>query len=227
MFSRLLVLAVFAGAASSPKSTPAHHVAGATAAASSDFDVDAALDGAHDEEDEDIASSAHSIETLGSEHVPSLPAVPKRPVSRPYAGSPLRASGGPPTGRSAASMQFMITMRMKEQLRGLGYLPSEIANLDPQRAAAIIDRSIPRPSRGVPDSWLVNGRAARRRRPGAILKAAAAGMVKVGFSASLGLILYLSCGGQLPTPQQHHVDRVGRLIQKAIKRPTRYYSPSL
>jgi len=57
---------------------------------------------------------------------------------------------GPP---DASSVQFMITNRMKGQLADLGYSPSEVRLLAPERARAIISRSIRRPSRGVPKEW--------------------------------------------------------------------------
>ena len=47
----------------------------------------------------------------------------------------------------------MITNRMKEQLITLGYSAKDIASLQPERAAAIIDREIRRPSQGMPENW--------------------------------------------------------------------------
>jgi len=47
------------------------------------------------------------------------------------------------TGRSVASLQFMITNRMKSDLISLGYLPSEIDEMDPPRAAKIISTGQP------------------------------------------------------------------------------------
>ena len=67
-------------------------------------------------------------------------------------------------------MQFMVTQRMKAELAALGYSEAEAQILDPQRAAAIIEHSIRRPSRGVPASW---NRAAAA--PGPRGAAAAAG----------------------------------------------------
>lgn len=121
----------------------------------------------------------------------------------------------------------MITMRMKDQLRELGYLPSEIAGLDPQRAAAIIDRSIPRPLSGVPASWLASSRAASLAGLGKELKRAVVGVVRVGLSASVVLLFYLSCGGQLYPDQQRHVDRASQWLRHAVEQPTRYRVPTL
>ena len=42
---------------------------------------------------------------------------------------------------------------MRAQLAELGYTPAEVAALDAERAAAIIQRNIGRPSKGVPSTW--------------------------------------------------------------------------
>ena len=59
-----------------------------------------------------------------------------------------------------ASVQFMITNAMVESLVALGYTAEDIKALSPDRAAAIIDNGIARPSQGVPSSW---NRSASRR----------------------------------------------------------------
>jgi len=53
----------------------------------------------------------------------------------------------------AASVQWVVTAKMKAQLTKLGYSSAEIGQLDAERAAAIIRRSISRPSKGVPAGW--------------------------------------------------------------------------
>lgn len=53
-------------------------------------------------------------------------------------GRPLEA-----TGRSVASVQFMITRAMRVQLTSLGYTPEEVDRMDPPRAAAILARRVP------------------------------------------------------------------------------------
>ncbi|KAL3921086.1 MAG: hypothetical protein SGPRY_005022 [Prymnesium sp.] len=47
------------------------------------------------------------------------------------------------TGRSVASMQFMITKAMKIELTSLGYSRKEIDSMEPSRAAAIIAHKTP------------------------------------------------------------------------------------
>ena len=47
------------------------------------------------------------------------------------------------TGRSVASVQFMITRAMRAQLTSLGYTPEEVDRMDPPRAAAILAQSVP------------------------------------------------------------------------------------
>lgn len=55
---------------------------------------------------------------------------------------------------SSAGIQFMITNRMKKILiDNLQYLPDEVEELEPQIAAFLIDKNLPRPLKGVPPSW--------------------------------------------------------------------------
>jgi hypothetical protein len=225
MLCRVFLLAVLATAASTPPQVgQSHHKAGASLTADAGFD---GADEEKDGDDDDLSAAAESLHSLGAEPVRSLPAAPEQPASRSDAVPARRAPGRPSPGRSASSLQFMITLRMKEQLRGLGYLTSEIAGLHPQRAAAIIDRSIPRPMSGVPASWLASSRAASRLGPVKVLKRAVAGAAKISLTASAGLLFYLSCGGQLPPDQQRHVDRANRWLRHTVKPPTRYRSPML
>ena len=51
---------------------------------------------------------------------------------------------------------------MRAALAGLGYTEAEVDALDPQRAKAIIDKGIARPSRGVPRSWNKGARGQAR-----------------------------------------------------------------
>jgi len=124
-------------------------------------------------------------------------------------------------------MQFMVTSRMKSQLLQLGYLPDEMERLNPQRAAVIIDRSITRPSSGIPASWMSSS-AASKMGPLAALKRAVSPVLRVGASAGVGLLIYLSSGGTLPPAQQRYVDQVAKWLEKAVKKPpTRYRPPAL
>ena len=57
----------------------------------------------------------------------------------------------PATGRSVASVQFMITRAMRAQLSELGYSTEEVDRMDPPRAATIIAQAVPsskQPQRG-------------------------------------------------------------------------------
>jgi protein import protein ZIM17 len=47
------------------------------------------------------------------------------------------------TGRSVASVQFMITRAMRAQLSELGYATEEVDRMDPPRAASIIAKRVP------------------------------------------------------------------------------------
>lgn len=51
-------------------------------------------------------------------------------------------------------VQFMITNRMKSILQDqLGYLRHEVNDMEPQIAAIVIEKSLVRPLKGMPDSW--------------------------------------------------------------------------
>jgi hypothetical protein len=48
----------------------------------------------------------------------------------------------------------MITQKMRKVLeKKLGYLREEVDLMEPQIAAVLIERSLPRPSKGIPESW--------------------------------------------------------------------------
>ena len=79
-------------------------------------------------------------------------------------------------GTMPASVQAMITQRMRGQLDMLGYAEGEINSLDPRRAAVIIERKLHRPRGGIPITWTRNNTpvggwiAHHRRRVGRIVK---------------------------------------------------------
>jgi len=52
-----------------------------------------------------------------------------------------------------ASVQFVVTAKMRAKLTELGYGDAEISDLSAERAAAIISRGIRCPKAGVPASW--------------------------------------------------------------------------
>ena len=63
------------------------------------------------------------------------------------------AQNRPAVRPGSASVQFMITQQMKQELRELGYTESDISSLSPERARAILDNQITRPQQGMPSSW--------------------------------------------------------------------------
>eukprot|EP00316_Scyphosphaera_apsteinii_P005235 CAMPEP_0119337362 /NCGR_PEP_ID=MMETSP1333-20130426/93848_1 /TAXON_ID=418940 /ORGANISM="Scyphosphaera apsteinii, Strain RCC1455" /LENGTH=264 /DNA_ID=CAMNT_0007348383 /DNA_START=124 /DNA_END=915 /DNA_ORIENTATION=+ len=83
----------------------------------------------------------------------------RTPNQAPRAG--FNTSPSPRSPQSAAQVQWMVTNRMRVQLRALGYNEADIQLLEPERAAAILSRSIKRPSRGVPESWKRSPKAQR------------------------------------------------------------------
>lgn len=94
------------------------------------------------------------------------------------------------TAQNVAKVQFMITNRMKEELASLGYSAMDIATLEPSRAAAIIDRSIRRPSQGMPKSWSRGGAAAPKGMLGKVF-----GIVKQAATVALATSLALHFTG--------------------------------
>ena len=131
-----------------------------------------------------------------------------------------------PTGAGAgdASMQFMVTQRMKAELMALGYSEAEAQRLNPQRAAAILEHSIRRPSRGVPSSW--NRAAGGRKSLGRAIGRSCAAIARAGVLASGALLVYVGSGGTLPPAQQRLLDQAGAYLERHImpllKPPTRY-----
>ncbi len=58
----------------------------------------------------------------------------------------------------------MITRRMRRELvDNLGYLSSEVDEMEPSVAAVVIERGLARPSSGMPSSWKVPARGPRRK----------------------------------------------------------------
>jgi hypothetical protein len=96
--------------------------------------------------------------------------------------------------RDPASVQFMITNAMKMDLYDLGYTAEDVSRLDPQRAAAILENGIRRPSQGVPAGWTRKGRGGRSR--GALATAVGGAVRLAGFGVASALALHF-CGMDL------------------------------
>jgi len=127
----LLALAVSAAYCEDAAGTPVDVEAAASAAAVDDAAADepAVAAAAADEEASDELPVAEEEEIEASAD----------PASRAASGS--------------ASTQWVITAKMKAQLVELGYSLEEISQLDAERAAAVIRRSVARPTGGVPAAW--------------------------------------------------------------------------
>lgn len=55
---------------------------------------------------------------------------------------------------TTASIQYMITNKMRKTLIDeLGYLNSEVNEMDPQIAVVLLEKRLPRPMNGMPTSW--------------------------------------------------------------------------
>ena len=119
-----------------------------------------ALAAAQDTPDEDTTAPAEAVadaddaaaevEEESVEEEVATEALPE-PEAEPAAAAP------PSGGSNKASMQWVVTAKMKSQLSKLGYSGAEVSGLDPERAAAIIKHSISRPKAGVPASWNKKG----------------------------------------------------------------------
>ncbi|KAL1508652.1 hypothetical protein AB1Y20_004748 [Prymnesium parvum] len=139
-----------------------------------------------------LCSLAHA-----STHPPLLPPNPRRDPAPPAPAddAPLpRARPSPraaPSAAPSASLQWVVTHAMARELARLGYSADEIARLDPQRAAAIVQRAIARPRRGVPAAW---NRAAASARRGAALRRAGELIARAALLAALAApLLYEPC----------------------------------
>ena len=104
-----------------------------------------------------------------------------------------------PADDKTAKVQFMVTNQMREQLSALGYTAAEVATLDPQRAAAIIDKQIRRPSQGMPSKW------AKKSGGGGLSLGALGGLVgklgggpRVGVALAASTVCALALTGKLP-----------------------------
>ena len=104
-----------------------------------------------------------------------------------------------PANDGTAKVQFMVTNQMREQLSALGYTAAEVATLDPQRAAAIIDKQIRRPSQGMPSKW------AKKSGGGGLSLGALGGLVgklgggpRVGVALAASTVCALALTGKLP-----------------------------
>jgi hypothetical protein len=113
--------------------------------------------------DEPVSDSANVAEAVGSVAEAELPPPPP-PNEAGDASAEAAAAGAeeaaaaapvdpPPPPAGPASVQWVVTQKMRMQLSKLGYSQEEIGKLDPERAAAIIRRGITRPARGVPGGW--------------------------------------------------------------------------
>lgn len=149
LWALLLLLAM--GAAQTPSPPPATEVAEVEEAAAAAADVSAVeaadtqeVPGAEAEAAPEAESEEEAVETE-EEEAPVAEAETVAPPPPPLP-PPL-----PPSNK--ASMQWVVTAKMRAQLSKLGYSGAEVSTLDPERAAAIIRHSISRPAGGVPASW--------------------------------------------------------------------------
>lgn len=113
------------------------------------------------------ATSAYSSD-LHSDAVQTEQALPSLSMTRqpaPLKAGPSRAGALRSKPRAAGSVQWFLTNSMKRELFSLGYSDVEVSRLDPERAAIILERRIPRPPQGVPSQWNRSSRASKKRAP--------------------------------------------------------------
>jgi hypothetical protein len=94
----------------------------------------------------DSSMAAEASEAEAVESIESIQSEEPVEAAGPEDDAPQGGSGG-------SSVQWVVTAKMKAKLTELGYDEAEIAELEPERAAAIIRHSISRPNKGVPTSW--------------------------------------------------------------------------
>ena len=162
----VIIICTLVGATSAPQAPPG---ALASAIGSADATPDVVVDDADDEVVDVLDCDAQSLPAIKADR-PTHSSGPKPSLGLPKPAPKLvpssRASESK-AGASKASLQWFVTNGMKEQLSSLGYTPEEVKRLEPERARAIIDRSIRRPAKGVPASWTRNNRSSRGSGPGA------------------------------------------------------------
>lgn len=89
-----------------------------------------------------VGPNGYHVPTFSSERGSEVPMRQPRYAQQP--GPRQMGQFGPPSGpgpSSAASLQFMITQKMRMELAALGYSAAEIDRMDPPHAAQIIESS--------------------------------------------------------------------------------------
>ena len=114
---------------------------------------------------DDYSTATPPVEDAEDEPPPPIERLdaPMASSDPPAAARAAAADAGSDGG--AASVQFMITHRMRAQLADLGYSEKEIKSLQPERARVLIAKQIKRTSRGVPKAWQRKGGSPSRRGP--------------------------------------------------------------
>jgi hypothetical protein len=121
------------------------------------------------------------LDETASEEPPML-GLPPPPPSRvaEQSASELPRRRPPPPSESSAdsnSVQFMITNKMQDELRALGYTSAEIRTLAPERARVLIAHNIKRTRQGVPKHWQRGGGAGTNKgAPLAVVSRVATGL---------------------------------------------------
>eukprot|EP00966_Prymnesium_polylepis_P230663 5337551-Prymnesium_polylepis.1 len=118
---------------------------------------------------------------------------------------------------------------MKQQLGALGYSAAEVSRLDPARAAAIIQHSIPRPPQGVPASWTRGGHGQGGRplsgRALAVVRKAIGGIAQASLAAAAALpVLYEPCIRGRSRELDRRYDNLVQTLRRCVSataRPTR------
>ena len=153
MSRRVLAVLLALGACASVLGDDAGAASSAAAPVSDAPETDSSVDAAADLGAEDDSSEDEPPSLLPSPPPPpaASPPMPPMPASR------MGASKAAPSSPRAAKMQWVVTNAMKAKMRTLGYSSEDIDSLHPERAAAIVDRSIRRPSKGVPAAWTRKG----------------------------------------------------------------------
>ena len=92
------------------------------------------------------AASAESIQVEAAAEEAAEGEDAETEPTEPLAAEATESSEG-------ASVQFVVTQKMRTQLSELGYSQADISGLNAERAAAIISRGISKPRQGVPSDW--------------------------------------------------------------------------
>ena len=157
--------------------------------------------------------TAAAAEMDADEPTATLPQ-PGQRVRRAVPAASKRASGN-----KRAQVQFVVTIAMRAELTRLGYSEADMderspAALTAERAKAIVDYGIRRPSRELPRSWTRAG----QKRQGGLLSSK---LLAPGTVLTAGAIAWAACA--VDPACLRGLERVSRKVFRTLSKVARQY----